>query len=76
MDKAKPVGINYKAVKGSIAYKELIDKLFAEYKFELVVNLAAQDGVRYSIENPDVYIESNIIGFYNILEACRHLRIR
>ena len=76
MDKAKPAGINYKSVKGSIADKELIDKLFAEYKFDLVVNLAAQDGVRYSIENPDVYIESNIIGFYNILEACRHLRIR
>ena len=59
-------------IKGSIADKELIDKLFAEYKFDIVVNLAAQAGVRYSIENPDVYIESNIIGFYNILEACRH----
>ena len=59
-------------IKGSIADRELIDKLFEEYKFDIVVNLAAQAGVRYSIENPDVYIESNIIGFYNILEACRH----
>ena len=64
--------VNYQFVKGSIADKALIDKLFAEYKFDVVVNLAAQAGVRYSIENPDVYIESNIIGFYNILEACRH----
>ena len=62
----------YVSVIGSIADRELIDKLFAEYKFDVVVNLAAQAGVRYSIENPDVYIESNIIGFYNILEACRH----
>ena len=59
-------------VKGSIADKGLVDRLFAEYGFDVVVNLAAQAGVRYSIENPDVYIESNIIGFYNILEACRH----
>jgi len=59
-------------VKGSIADKELVNNLFEEYKFDVVVNLAAQAGVRYSIENPDVYIESNIIGFYNILEACRH----
>ena len=72
LDKAKPTGINYVSVKGSIAERELIDRLFAEYKFDVVVNLAAQAGVRYSIENPDVYIESNIIGFYNILEACRH----
>lgn len=64
--------INYQSVIGSIADKGLIDRLFAEYKFDIVVNLAAQAGVRYSIENPDVYIESNIIGFYNILEACRH----
>ena len=64
--------VNYQFVKGSIADRELINKLFAEYKFDIVVNLAAQAGVRYSIENPDVYIESNIIGFYNILEACRH----
>lgn len=59
-------------VKGNIADKVLIDKLFTDYKFSVVVNLAAQAGVRYSIENPDVYIESNIIGFYNILEACRY----
>ena len=59
-------------VKGNIADKKLIEKLFAEYRFDVVVNLAAQAGVRYSIDNPDVYIESNIIGFYNILEACRH----
>ncbi len=64
--------VKYESVIGSIADRELIDKLFAEYKFDIVVNLAAQAGVRYSIENPDVYIESNIIGFYNILEACRH----
>ena len=67
-----PEGVNYKFVKGSIADKALVDKLFEDYKFDVVVNLAAQAGVRYSIENPDVYIESNIIGFYNILEACRH----
>ena len=72
LEKAKPAGINYVSIKGSIADRELINKLFAEYKFDIVVNLAAQAGVRYSIENPDVYIESNIIGFYNILEACRH----
>lgn len=59
-------------VKGNIADKALIDKLFAEYQPEIVVNLAAQAGVRYSITNPDAYIEANLIGFYNILEACRH----
>ena len=59
-------------IKGDIADKALIDRLFAEYKFDIVVNLAAQAGVRYSITNPDAYIKSNIIGFYNILEACRH----
>ena len=58
-------------VKGSIADRDLIDCLFEKYRFSVVVNLAAQAGVRYSITNPDVYIESNIIGFYNILEACR-----
>ena len=63
---------NYTFVKGNLADKELIDKLFQEYKFDIVVNLAAQAGVRYSITNPDAYIESNIIGFYNILEACRN----
>ena len=59
-------------VKGNLADKALIDSLFAEYGFSVVVNLAAQAGVRYSITNPDAYIEANIIGFYNILEACRH----
>ena len=58
--------------KGDIADKETIDRIFEEYKPQIVVNLAAQAGVRYSIENPDAYIQSNIIGFYNILEACRH----
>lgn len=59
-------------IKGNIADKELINRVFDEYKPSVVVNLAAQAGVRYSITNPDAYIESNIIGFYNILEACRH----
>lgn len=59
-------------VKGSIADKALIDSIFSEYKPAVVVNLAAQAGVRYSITNPDAYIESNLIGFYNLLEACRH----
>lgn len=59
-------------VKGNIADKQTIDNLFAEYKPQVVVNLAAQAGVRYSITNPDAYIESNLIGFYNILEASRH----
>ncbi len=58
-------------IKGNIADKSLVDHVFAEYKPAVVVNLAAQAGVRYSIDHPDVYIESNIIGFYNILEACR-----
>ena len=68
----KHPGSAWKFVKGNIADKALIDFLFAEYKPQIVVNLAAQAGVRYSISNPDVYIESNLIGFYNILEACRH----
>ena len=59
-------------VEGNIADKQLIDKLFTNYKPHVVVNLAAQAGVRYSITNPGAYIESNLIGFYNILEACRH----
>ena len=59
-------------IKGNIADRALIDSLFDTYKFNIVVNLAAQAGVRYSITNPDIYIESNMIGFYNILEACRH----
>lgn len=63
---------NFIFIKGNLADKELINKIFEENKPEIVVNLAAQAGVRYSITNPDAYIESNIIGFYNILEACRH----
>lgn len=59
-------------IKGSIADKSLLDKIFEEYNPDIVVNLAAQAGVRYSITNPDVYIESNLIGFYNLLEVCRH----
>lgn len=59
-------------VRENIADKQFILELFTKYKFDIVVNLAAQAGVRYSITNPDVYIESNIIGFYNLLEACRH----
>ena len=60
--------------KGDIADKTTVERLFTEYRFDLVVNLAAQAGVRYSITNPDAYIQSNLIGFYNILEACRHSR--
>ena len=63
---------NFIFTKGNLSDKELINKIFEEYKPEIVVNLAAQAGVRYSITNPDAYIESNLIGFYNILEACRH----
>ena len=59
-------------VKGDISDRAQIDRLFAEYHPEVVVNLAAQAGVRYSITNPDAYVASNLIGFYNILEACRH----
>ena len=69
---AKGSNVKHVFIKGSIADKGLVDKVFADYKPEVVVNLAAQAGVRYSIDHPDVYIESNIIGFYNILEACRH----
>ncbi|MBO4801925.1 MAG: NAD-dependent epimerase/dehydratase family protein [Bacteroidaceae bacterium] len=67
-----PSGNTWSFVRGDIADKALIDRLFAENHFDVVVNLAAQAGVRYSIENPDAYIQSNMIGFYNILEACRH----
>ena len=59
-------------VKGSIADRDLVERLFSDYRPAVVVNLAAQAGVRYSITNPDSYVESNLIGFYNILEACRH----
>lgn len=63
---------NFTFVKGDLANKTAVDKLFSENKFDIVVNLAAQAGVRYSIENPQAYIESNVIGFFNILEACRN----
>lgn len=63
---------NFTFIKGDIADKEVVDKIFSQYHPDIVVNLAAQAGVRYSIANPDAYIRSNLIGFYNILEACRH----
>ncbi len=63
---------NFEFVKGNISDQEFVSRLFEKYKPGIVVNLAAQAGVRYSIQNPSVYIESNIIGFYNVLEACRH----
>ena len=69
---AKGSTVKHVFVKGSIADKALVDELFTKYRFDIVVNLAAQAGVRYSIDHPDVYIDSNIIGFYNLLEACRH----
>ena len=70
--RCKMEDVNFHFVKGDIADKVTIDELFETYKPEIVVNLAAQAGVRYSITNPDAYIQSNLIGFYNILEACRH----
>lgn len=63
---------SFSFIKGNIADKQLVEDIFNQYKPQIVVNLAAQAGVRYSITNPDAYIESNLIGFYNILEACRH----
>ena len=69
---AEAAAVRHLFVQGSIADKALVDQLFAEYRPAVVVNLAAQAGVRYSIDHPDAYIESNLIGFFNILEACRH----
>ena len=69
---SRPPKNTWTFIKGNIADKSLIDKIFSDNKIDVVVNLAAQAGVRYSITNPDAYIESNLIGFYNILEACRH----
>ena len=63
---------NFEFIKGNLADCEAVEEIFEKYHFDIVVNLAAQAGVRYSITNPDAYIESNLIGFYNILEACRH----
>ncbi len=71
--RSKMSDVTWKFVKGDLADKALIDGLFEKYHFDVVVNLAAQAGVRYSITNPDAYIQSNMIGFYNILEACRSL---
>lgn len=73
--KKNPV-VKWHFVRGSIADKALVDSLFEEYSFDIVVNLAAQAGVRYSIDHPDMYIESNVIGFYNILEACRNYPVK
>lgn len=72
LEKINKLNKNFIFIKGDISDKETIDNLFNEYKPSVVVNLAAQAGVRYSITNPDAYIKSNLIGFYNILEACRH----
>ena len=72
LDACVPEGTTWRFIKGDIADRQTIDKLFDEYRPAVVVNLAAQAGVRYSITNPDAYIQSNLIGFYNILEACRH----
>ena len=72
LEELSTYGDRFVFVKDNIANKQAIDNLFAEYQPQVVVNLAAQAGVRYSITNPDAYIESNLIGFYNILEACRH----
>ncbi len=69
---AEDSAVKHVFIRGSIADKALVDRIFTEYRPDVVVNLAAQAGVRYSIDHPDVYIESNLIGFYNILEACRH----
>lgn len=69
---AENQNVRWHFVKGNLADRTLIEELFLQYHFDIVVNLAAQAGVRYSIDHPDVYMESNIIGFYNILEACRH----
>lgn len=63
-------------VRGDLADKEKLESLFAEYKIQIVVNLAAQAGVRYSIENPQAYMQSNVVGFFNILEACRHYPVK
>ena len=72
LQEIEALGGNWTFVQGNIADKDIIEKIFSEYRPAVVVNLAAQAGVRYSITNPDAYIESNLIGFYNILEACRH----
>lgn len=69
---AETANADWTFVRGDLVDRVLIDRLFEEYRFDVVVNLAAQAGVRYSIDHPDAYMQSNVIGFYNILEACRH----
>ena len=75
LDNTVPEATTWHFIRGDIADKATIDAIFSEYKPQVVVNLAAQAGVRYSITNPDAYIQSNLIGFYNILEACRHFPV-
>ena len=72
LDAAVPEGTTWQFIRGDIADRQAVDSLFEQYRPQVVVNLAAQAGVRYSITNPDAYIQSNLIGFYNILEACRN----
>ena len=72
LNKSVPEGTTWEFIKGDIADRDTIDDIFSKYKPAVVVNLAAQAGVRYSITNPDAYVQSNMMGFYNILEACRH----
>ena len=72
LSQSVPENTTWQFVRGDIADKSLIERVFEQYRPQVVVNLAAQAGVRYSITNPDAYIQSNLIGFYNILEACRH----
>ena len=72
---SEKLGVKFHFIKDDIASKETVDGIFQDYKPAVVVNLAAQAGVRYSITNPDAYIQSNLIGFYNILEACRHFPV-
>ncbi|MBR3251854.1 MAG: GDP-mannose 4,6-dehydratase [Erysipelotrichaceae bacterium] len=72
LNKLNSLNKDYKFIKGDISDKQFVEKLFEDYHFDIVVNLAAQAGVRYSIDHPDVYINSNVIGFYNILEAVRY----
>ncbi len=71
-EKSESVSGRFTFIRGNIAHRETVEELFAGYRPSVIVNLAAQAGVRYSIDHPDVYIESNLIGFYNLLEACRH----
>ena len=71
-----PKSINFKFMKADISERSYIAEIFAEHSFDVVVNLAAQAGVRYSLENPQAFVDSNLVGFVNILEACRHTKIK